>query len=233
MAHISRLAAAGALQAALEDSPKVLFQSAVPLGIANSGTIATNGTYTAGTAYNFTYSGGIWLYFPSSAFASGSAGFYWCVASSTTSFQVYTNSSATTLVTGSNAGFTGDTSARTAVTLTVQGGTMGPRGNITVETSSSINNTAGTKNVVLLFGGSSLITQAGTTNTAINGRFRISNRDSQASQRVSSYVSSTAAGNVSTVDTSADQSITINIQIATATDVLVLENYTVTISSGF
>src|SRR4051812_43169817 len=75
----------------------VLAQSAVPMGIANSGTVATNGTYTAGTAYNTTYNGGLWLYYPATAFATLPAGFYWSVGSSTTGFQVYTSQTSNVL----------------------------------------------------------------------------------------------------------------------------------------
>jgi hypothetical protein len=117
--------------------PYVLAQSAVPYGIANSGTVATNGTYTAGTAYNTTYSGGIWLYFPATAFATASAGFYWCVASSTTAFQVYTDATAATLITGSNSGFTGSTSQQTAVSVTLPGGVVGANGKVRIAASSS------------------------------------------------------------------------------------------------
>jgi hypothetical protein len=212
--------------------PYVLSQSGIPYGIANSGTVAVNGTYTAGTAYNTTYSGGIYLYFPATAFATAPAGFYWCVASSTTAFTVYTDNSATTPVTGSNAAFTGDTTARTAITATIPAGAIGANGSVDVRTSFTANNTAGTKNSIIRYGTTALLTQASASNTTLNAGGRIYNRGPESLQRIQSYVSSTAAGAYAAVDTSVDVEFNIQIQIAVATDVFVMENYTAMILPG-
>lgn len=214
--------------------PQVLAQGAVPMGIANSGTIATNGTVTLGTALNTTYSGGIWLYFPSTAFASGSAGFYWTVMSSTTVGVVYTSQTSNTPVTGSNSAYTGDTTARTAVTVTVPGGAMGPNGSLRLSAGCQTNNSAGTKTVAALFGASQIIGTTGTTNVAFSINGITTNRNNQALQRTSVYsqLTPTSQGAYTAIDTTTSQSITIRITIAVATDVIVLENWIVEIIPG-
>jgi hypothetical protein len=207
--------------------PYVLAQSAVPYGIANSGTVATNGTYTAGTAYNTTYSGGIWLYFPATAFATASAGFYWCVASSTTAFQVYTDATAATLITGSNSGFTGSTSQQTAVSVTLPGGVVGANGKVRIAASSSCNATAGQKSMQFALGATNLTIVNSASVLAINSVQTIANRNSLSRQRLSNFSSATGSGGYATIDTSADQTISIKLTLAVATDVVVLEDYTI------
>lgn len=82
--------------------PGPVIQTAVPIGIACTGSVANNGVLTLGTAYAVTYNGGIWLYFPAGALYSGSlVGFYFVIMSSTTVGQVYTSYfSASTAVMG-------------------------------------------------------------------------------------------------------------------------------------
>ena len=71
--------------------PIVLTQTAVPVGVAQSGTVTTAGTITFAIALPTAYFG-IWLYFPANAITNngGNPGFYWCtsVASSSVNFQV-------------------------------------------------------------------------------------------------------------------------------------------------
>jgi hypothetical protein len=212
--------------------PYVLAQSAIPYGIANSGTVAVNGTYTAGTAYNTTYSGGVYLYFPATAFATAPAGFYWCVASSTTAFTVYTDNSATTPVTGSNAAFTGSTAQQTAVTVTIPGGAIGANGSVRSAVSCSTNSSAGAKSLVVGFGAANYGAVSATTSTAINSTQIVTNRNSASSQRLSLFSGVNAAGTYGTVDTALDVALTYKITLAVATDVLVLENYLVEVFPG-
>jgi hypothetical protein len=211
--------------------PYVLAQSAVPYGIANTGTIATAGTVTLGTALNTTYSGGIWLYFPATAFASGSAGFYWTVMSSTTAGTVYTSDTSGTPVTGSNSAYTGSTSQQTAVTITVPGGALGTNGALRVYMGASCNNTAGAKTISSYFGGSLTSGVSGTTTTIFSNAGLIINRNSASSQVATSYTSTTNGifRLFTTLDTTSDKNIDLRLQIATATDVCVMENYLVEI----
>jgi hypothetical protein len=213
--------------------PYVLSQSGIPYGIANSGTVAVNGTYTAGTAYNTTYSGGIYLYFPATAFATAPAGFYWCVASSTTAFTVYTDNSATTPVTGSNAAFTGSTAQQNAVTITVPGGAMGANGSLRIFSGATLNNTAGAKSLTNYIGAAVIGTSSPTTSTNTSLCLVVSNRNSESSQRSSTISgNSTVIGGFTTANTAEDFQITIRLQLATATDWIVLEHFLVEVLPG-
>ena len=71
------------LAAAPEIGPIILAQSAVPLGLLPSGTVAADGTITLATALPTTYSGGMWGRLPAGAVVGGAAGLYWIVFSST------------------------------------------------------------------------------------------------------------------------------------------------------
>jgi hypothetical protein len=126
--------------------PYILAQSGTPVGIANNGTVATNGQITLGTALPRIYSSGIWLYLPAGAVSGGAAGLYWCVMSSTTFGQVYTNFADTsqtfipyiptgTLVNavGSNAAYTQITGADIVLAnVTLPGGSLGNNGAVSV-----------------------------------------------------------------------------------------------------
>jgi hypothetical protein len=217
-----------------QPQPYVLSQGAVPYGIANSGTIATNGTVTLGTALNTTYSGGIWLYFPAAAFAASAAGFYWCVMSSTTVGVVYTSDTSAVAVTGSNSAYTGDTTQRTAVSVTIPGGSMGANGSVRHHAGHSINNTAGNKVTSTFFGATSIFTATGTTNTSMGYEAVTTNKNSASSQRTSNLgvTGATGQGAFSAIDTNTDSLLTFRLQLAVATDVLVLENWLVELLPG-
>lgn len=214
----------------------VLAQSAVPWGIANSGTIATAGTVALGTALNTTYTGGIWLYYPAAAFAASAAGFYWTVMSSTTAGTVFTTQTSGVQVTGSNAAYTGDTTIRTAVTINLPGNSVGANGSFKTLISGSINNSAGAKTLTTKLGASTLGAVAATTNTAIGMNSLTSNRNSLALNKTSNNTALTGTTGMSqtwtTIDTSTDQSITLNLTLAVATDVLVMEGYLIEVLPG-
>jgi len=201
--------------------------NATPWGPANSGTIATNGTVTLGTALSSIYSNGIWLYFPAGAVSAGAAGWYWAVMSSTTVGIVYTSQTSGIPVTGSNSPYTGVTSAITGPSINVPGLAMGINGTLRFSSSYSCNNTAGSKAVVATFGGSSSISISMTTAVggAINGL--IQNKGSYSSQRYSNLTTtaSTGIGGFLSIDTMVNQILAYRFQNAVATDVLIQENY--------
>jgi hypothetical protein len=226
------------------------FSSAVPHGIAPSGTVATNGTYTSGTALPQIYGaaalpaasfsspvsgnagGGAYLYYPATAFATLPAGFYWTVFTSTTVGQVYSAGPGSGLVTGSNAGFTGATTAQAAVTLNMPANGMGgPNGTGRLKVNASTNNSAGAKTVSATFGGQTLFSQAVTTSLGFKGEAYVKNRGTTGAQLVSPNVAGLANGAQATadaqlnIDTTAIVAIVISLQIAVATDVLILDSY--------
>jgi hypothetical protein len=132
--------------------PYILAQSGVPVGIANNGTVATNGQVTLGTALPRVYSNGIWLYLPAGAVSGGVAGLYWCVMSSTTVGQVYTNFADTSLgfvpyiptgtlvnAVGSNSAYTQTTNAEIVLAnINLPGNSLGNTGSISVVSSGHV-----------------------------------------------------------------------------------------------
>lgn len=78
-----RLSAAGVVAGLTDTDDSLIYlttalhQSAVPVGIAPSGTMGANGSVTLGTALSVVYSVGVFLYYPASAaYTASAAGFY-------------------------------------------------------------------------------------------------------------------------------------------------------------
>jgi hypothetical protein len=142
----------------------------IPYIKAPSGTIATNGVVTLGTALPTTYDMGAWVYFPAGAVVSGLAGLYWVVFSSTTVGQVYTNfidssvpfnpttrpSGTLTTAVGSNAAFTGVTGAVNMIHFDVPAGTINDNSQLVINEEFSYNLTAGSKQAGRFVGASTL-----------------------------------------------------------------------------
>jgi len=216
----------------------VLLQCGVPIGIAPTGTMAANGAVTLGTALNATYSGGIWLYYPSGAVYSGSAaGFFWTVMSSTTLGTVYNN----TYVPGTNAfdipasptavsdagpgAFTGVTSEITALSVTVPGGLMGINGSVGTDNLFTMNNNANNKILSFKINGSPYSVSTRTTNTASRESNRFMNAGIVNRQQIyvggiafTDGITTVANPNIVSINTNANVTLTWTLQIAVATD---------------
>jgi hypothetical protein len=229
--------------------PLVLAQSAVPVGIAQSGTVAANGTITFTNALPAAYAG-IWLYFPATAMADGLAGFRWCtsVAASTTNFQVTTAYLAAMGIpaiptgysngVGSNSAYTGSTAEIALANVTVPGGMMGPNGRLRIRRKGSANNTAGSKNPILRFGGTQFFS-AGVSNyssyTYDAEIFNIGMVNAQVGSPIGvggDWGSSAQPYVRSAIDTSIAQTIAINYQIGTATDYAISEAFSIEVLPG-
>jgi hypothetical protein len=166
--------------------PYILAQSGVPVGIANNGTVATNGQITLGTALPRTYSDGIWLYLPAGAVSGGAAGLYWCVMSSPTVGQVYTKFADTSQIflpyipTGVLVNAVGSNTAYTQITatdivlanITLPGGSLGNNGSVSIISSGHMATAAaGSKYVKTYYAaGQFWLTQ----NTATSGNYKFS-----------------------------------------------------------
>jgi hypothetical protein len=164
----------------------ILAQSGVPVGIAPNATVATNGQITLGTALPRIYSGGIWLRLPAGAVVGGPAGLYWCVMSSTTVGQVYTNFADTsqgfvpyiptsTLVNavGSNAAYTQTTATDIVLaSVTLPGNSLGNNGAVSIISSGQVATAAaGNKLVKTLYSSSQFwLNQV----TATSGNYKFS-----------------------------------------------------------
>lgn len=230
--------------------PYILAQSAVPVCLAPNGTVATNGIVTLGTAIPTTYAGGIWLRLPAGAVSGGAAGLYWAVMSSTTQGQVYTAFVDTAspftpyiptglvAAVGSNAAYTQTTAADvTLANVTVPGGALGSTGALRVAAVLSLNGTTTAKTTKLKLAGSEWYgaTNQGTAYNAQRVIAELRNRSSQSAQvgQWGSIAASASLAGVPSpnlflgVDTSTANQLVVSEQLATATDCIVLEGFTI------
>ena len=230
--------------------PRTLSESGIPVIVANTGTIATSGTVTLGTALPTTYANAF-VYFPASAVSGDSTGgIYYVVFSSTTVGVVYAGkygvangvgavaftpvvpSGTLTAVTGSNSSFTGSTTETTLINVTVPAGSIGNNGQIVVTANWACNNSAGAKAGVVYLGGTAVGSSSSyTTSTGGSSMNSVRNRGiltKQVSQLVGG--ASTDANVYTSIDTSVDKAITITGDTATATDHIILEGFTVTLN---
>ena len=232
--------------------PVTVYQSAVPVGIAQSGTVATNGTITFAVALPTAYAG-IWLYFPANAITNngGNPGFYWCttVGASTINFQVrdayLSDMGIPTVPTGygnaigSNSAYTGSTAEVTLGSVTISGNVLGNNGAIYSTPSYRANAGVGTKTLLTRFGGTAFTGDSAitATYTAIDRASLIMNRGSKSSQVSPSgsgwapYPSLAAATNAiyGSVDTTADNILKFTGQSINAADYIILESAIATI----
>lgn len=227
--------------------PRILAASGTPVMVANSGTIATNGTVTLGTALPTTYAAAF-CYFPASA-VSGDAtgGIYYVVFSSTTVGVVYAGkygvangvgavaftpavpTGTLTPVTGSNSAYTGSTTETTLINVTVPAGSIGDNGQVIVIANWATNDSAGAKTGKVYLGASAVGSSvAYTTSTGGSITNSIRNRGALTAQSSQVIGGVAAAGSVYTaINTAASTSITITGDLATATDNVILEGFTV------
>jgi hypothetical protein len=226
----------------------ILSAWAVPVGIAQSGTVAVAGTITFTNALPTTYAG-IWLYFPSTAMNPATAGFYYCTNISGNQYQVTTAYEAAPFskvpyvpagysnAVGSNSAYTGVVTEQVLATFTVPGGSIGASGAIRGDVLWANNNSAGTKTPKVTFGGS-IVTY--TTTVALRMAPLIRNAGVVSSQIIQSPTSSgsgvhgtfTAVAGRLAINTALDQNITLTGQLATATDYLILDAATFEILPG-
>lgn len=248
-------AAAIAAGAAVYDSPtvqsptgaiapaaRILGQTGIPCVIANTGTVATNGTITLGTALPLIYPKA-WLYLPAGAVVGGAAGWYYAVMSSTTVGQVYTPFVATmtqpyvppayalVAAVGSNSSYTGATGADIQMGgATVPAGLMGTTGSLRYHGLFGHNSTAGNKIEKIKFDTGVVVSSTATTTTGLTVSKKVHNR-SAASQVIQASLETGAVVSVAptllSVDTTADVVASFTGQLAVATDVCVLECWSI------
>ena len=227
--------------------PRILSESGIPVIVANTGTIATSGTVTLGTALPTTYANAF-VYFPASAVSGDSTGgIYYVVFSSTTVGVVYAGkygvangvgavaftpvipSGTLTAVTGSNASYTGSTTETTLINVSLPAGSLGNNGQIIVTSNWACNNSAGAKTGKSYLSTSAVgSTSSYTTSTGGSAMNSVRNRGvltAQTSQLIGG--ASTGASVYTSIDTSAAVPISITGTIATATDNMILEGFTI------
>ncbi len=227
--------------------------ASVPSGIAPTGTMGANGAVTLGTALSLTYgpssaSPGIWLNFPAGAVASGSAaGSYWTVMTSTTLGTVFNNlytspglptppANPIAVVDAGPGAYTGVTSLQVLLGLTIPAGALGPNGVLRVTVKWNYANSAGTKLIAVLFGGSNLYSPSRTTSLSEGQMFTLQNRGSQSIQlgQSGALLSQAAATShpVFAINTALAQNLIFQSTQNTATDFSMIEGVLVEIIPG-
>jgi hypothetical protein len=220
----------------------VILQSAVPFILSSSGSVGNNCAITGLTALPTTYASAyIWM--PAAAIASGSAaGWYYFVASSATAGTCYNNvyntatsgtptipASPTAFVTTGPGAFTQTTgSGIIGPTATVGANTMGVNGELQIDSEATFYNSGTNKDMWTSFNGQACYMFAGeTTNQEQGNLMRIRNAGATNSQKCNTAGESAAGQGYSrySVDTTAAQSLSIVLELHTATDWLVLESY--------
>lgn len=217
--------------------PRVLAQSAIPFILPSSGTFTGGtGALSAITALPATYSGGCFMYFPAGAGLPQGAGWYWTVMSSTTAGTVYNNvyssgdpklaspgyATAGTAISSGATSYTQSTSEVTALQFTVPGGSMGPNGRIETWWNGQNNNSANNKIYAYKLGGSTLWTRTRTTSTYENPLIATWNMGGNTLQNTGDpagpLTAQTSGNTQTTVNTALDSTLSLTLQLATATD---------------
>ena len=128
--------------------PITLYTSTDSYSRAPTGTINTgsSGNITFGTAANRTYTEGLYVYLPSIATTPAiTAGFYWCVMSSTTVGTLYASKGGAAINFTVGAGYTGVTSSVDLPAQTLKGGVMGGYRRLSISGILSVTNNANAK----------------------------------------------------------------------------------------
>lgn len=227
--------------APLYPSAVTLAQTAVPSMLPPSGTVATNGVVTLGTALAAIYPSA-WVYLPIGAVVGGLAGLYFCQFSSTTVGQVFTNFSnvltnfipaiptgALVAAIGSNAGYTTVVAVDAPLAcVDVPGLLMGVNGRVRVTRRDSVLNNVNAKTGKFTFGGAAFGGAIPLASVAGSEAIReIQNRGIAASQF--SMANATATSETSgvptytTINTAVDTLMACTANLSTATDYMVLE----------
>jgi len=216
-------------------NPVTLFQSGIPFGIL-PGDGGANGLDFTDSIGNFTLSaavvtdfyrafiGGGYLYFPAGT-AGVLDGWYFAVMSSDTARRVYAEkyeqgtgtpqiiASPTSLSGLSTGRITQSTSEITAFTFTLPGGAMGPNGRV-VSTYARAADATGTKTVRLRLDGTALFSEPKTTSSIGESSITVRNIGSQARQwgDRGAYSGTISTTQYTTVDTSANKTVTVSLQ---------------------
>jgi hypothetical protein len=217
----------------------VVLSSGIPVGIPSSGSVGANGAVTITTALNLTYPN-IYLHFPVGAvYANSPDGFYFCQMTSTTLGTVFNNLYTTGTpvipavlnpVVGAGPGaYTQATTLQQAISVTLPGGSMGNNGSLTYDLTGSHLNSAGNKTYSLPWGAGNILSVAVTTTAAITTTRTVTNAGLQNAQTTGPFGTVTGGGSPGLVqqfsaDTSVNTTIGCTLQIAVATDYMILQS---------
>ena len=136
-------------------APITLYTSTDAYARAPTGTINTgsSGNITFGTAANRTYTEGLYVYLPSIATTPAiTAGFYWCVMSSTTVGTLYASKGGAAINFTVGASYTGVTTAVDVPLQTLKGGLIGNYRKLNITGVLELTNNANSKSTIIKFG---------------------------------------------------------------------------------
>ena len=227
----------------VQAAPHVLLQSGIPVGIAPSGSFGNNGAWTSGTNLGTTFYPNLYLYFPPGAlYASSSGGVYFVQMTSLTAGTVFGNmyisgdpivpAAPTALVCTGPGAYTQTTSSVNLQWCNIPANLLQGNGRLKIDTLWTNNNSAGAKNFKLLWGGIGFQnTEAETTNTSHEFTNYLTNRGIPKAQVgfFNSISESVAGGGIvyPVVDTTIQNSLSIQARIAVATDWMIIESFAV------
>lgn len=221
----------------------ILAKSAIPFIIAPTGTMANNGAITLGTALPATYANA-YINLPANAIQAGSvAGWYFCQMSSATVGTVFNNTYTTgvptipaspvAFVSTGPGAYTGVTTAVTAQQITVPANSLGPNGMLRISELWSVPANTDGKTLSVTAGGVTLWTaNLNTSQFGSAASHQLWNRGlANANVSVNTTQSSgignaTGAINSTTINFGASQAVIWTGQLATATDFIVVEAFT-------
>jgi len=239
----------------------ILLQSAVPFilaggtagGGSNQFTMGDNGALSTLPTLPTTYLLGGWIYMPAGAIftagAGSAAGLYWFVGSSTTAGQVYNNqytsgnpTAPAVLVafvtTGPGVVTQTVGTAIDMVSITVPGGSIGPNGTLTTDDLCACTNNANSKTLTNNYGGvaASSVVQNSASRRVMRS-FRAMGRADAFKMTngwapVTDGSTTSYAANHALMDSGLARTYKITMNIATASDMMVLEFCTLTAAYG-
>jgi hypothetical protein len=229
----------------------LIFQWAIPVINAPTGTMANNGAITLGTALSTTYAN-CYLLLPAGAIATGvpaAAAILFCQMSSATVGTVFNNTytSGVPTIPGAPVAFattgpgayTGVTGANNGPSISIPGNSFGPNGSMYYEATWQYNNSAGTKALTVTFGGSTIFNQSGTTSVCCAIKKNLQNRgitnaqvSSDTGGQPGTGVGEAGVPTLTLVDTTANQNLIVVFNQNTATDFTVLDRFFVNIFPG-
>lgn len=231
-------------------------RTAIPFAIAPTGTMANNGAVTLGTALPAVYGSCYLYLPAGAISASSLANWYYAVMTSTTVGTVFNNLYVPTVNAGANpfaggapfipaaptafvstgpGAFTGSVLALTGPALFISSGTIGPNGFLRVCCLASVNNSAGVKTVTLGLGSiaapATFVSIVPTTSSGQKITTTVFNRGASSinvADSASLYgPGASATGNAYTaINFAVANYLVPTLQLAVATDVLVLEALT-------
>lgn len=227
-----------------------LGQSTLPFVLVPSGSFGNNGAYTTANAAQVTAYPNAYCSVPAGAIATGvpaAQTWYYCTWQSTTAATFFNNTytsgtpaipgSPTAFATTGPGAFTQTTGSNIpAYTLSIPGNTIGLNGSIVVQFSKSNNNSGNSKTFSVSYSTYSFGSIAVTTATGGGFPAAFSNRGVANVQTLLGGSGLTFNGTgtpaYGAIDSTAAQNLVVNLQLATATDTMVLESAVVELLPG-